>query len=97
MYIAADNALYWVLNNSVGSAWICQVWGDRADTEIRQRDMYAHANALMEKTQTEEHLEETEKETQTQNKIVDVVMTDHKKHNNDDQRRWATQNDKIYR
>ena len=54
--------------------------------------MYAHANALMEKTQTEEHLENTEKETQAQNKIVDVVMTDRKKHNNDDQRRWATQN-----
>ena len=43
----AENALYWVLNNSVGKAWVCQVWGDRTDTEIRQRDMYDHANALM--------------------------------------------------
>lgn len=97
MYIAADNALYWVLNNSVGSAWVCQVWGDRADTEIRQRDMYAHANALMEKTQTEEQLEETERKTQRQNEIVDVILTEDKKHAKDDQRRWATQNEKIYR
>ena len=97
MYIAADNALYWVLNNSVGSAWVCQVWGDRADTEIRQRDMYAHANALMEKTQTEEQLEETERKTQRQNEIVDVILTEDKKHDKDDQRRWATQNEKIYR
>jgi hypothetical protein len=48
---SGNNALYWVLNDRK-EAWVCQVWGDRTDTEIRQRDMYAHANALMQKTQT---------------------------------------------